>query len=179
MAVHKLYIQQTNFDGIDYTKGTPIDTLAKYSVVCREFPFKLFPEAKDVVSKSYKDSHGADAYIPAVNKIKDYDIEVQFLYVGVHNNMRTDIGNFIKFLNGMNGGNDQNAVGARLAIYDQYTQTGRKDIRYVTSDFGTYWDSPDCDTEAIADFKVKFHVYDPVTDVTTTTVNNQTVLTWS
>ena len=179
MAVHKLYIQQTNFDGIDYTKGTPIDTLETYSVVCREFPFKLYPESKDVTTKDMKGLHGVDVYIPSYNRIKDYEMEVQFLYLGTHANMRTDIDAFLKFINGMNGGVDESAVGARLAIYDQYTQIGRKDLRVVSTEFGGYWDMPDYDTDAIADFKVKFHVYDPVTDVTPITTNNALDLVWN
>ena len=177
MAVHKLFIMQTDFDGISYTKGLPVDTLTAYNVVCRDFPFKLFPDTKDVVTKNWKGSHGADAYIPSVNMIKDYDIDVQFLYVGTHSNMRTQIGKFIKFLNGMVGAHivpsygeeyDETAVGARLAIYDQYTQIGRKDIRVSSVEFGGWWDMPDFDTDCIADFKVRFHVFDPVTDVTPT-----------
>lgn len=175
MAVHKLFIMQTNYNGISYTKGTPIDTLSTYNIVCREFPFKLFPETKDVVTKNWKGSHGADAYIPSVNIIKDYDLEVQFLYLGTHAQMRTQIEQFVKFLHGMVGN-----VGARLAIFDEYTQMGRKDIKVVSVDFGEWWDIPDYDTDAIADFKVKFHVYDPVTDVTPVFNNNQiSTMTWT
>ena len=166
MATYRLFIQQTSFNGLEYTKGAVIDTLADFGVVCRESPFKLFPETKDIVTKNWKGSHGLDAYIPAVNKAKDYDIELQLLYVGTHATMKNDITSFIKFLNGVVGHGNQSAVGARLAMYDEYTQTGRKDIVYRTCDFGTWWDVPDFDTDAIADFKVKFHVYDPVTDVT-------------
>ena len=164
MGVHKLYIMQTSFNGMTYTKGTPIDTLAKFGVVVRDIPFKLYSDTKEVVTKNWKGSHGLDAYIPNENKVKDYDIEVQCLYVGTHQDMRTNIEAFLKFLNGK-AVTGITATGARLAIYDEYTQIGRKDVKYMTSDFGTWWDLPDYDTDAIADFKVILHVYDPMTDV--------------
>ena len=188
MAAHRLFIMQTSFDGLTYTKGTPIDTLASYNVVCKEFPFKLYPETKDVVTNNWRGSHGLDVYIPAENKIKDYDIDVQFLYLGTHAQMRTQIEQFFKFLHGLAGpvvisGNSTTVTppaGARLAIYDEYTQIGRKDVRVASIEPGGWWDMPDFDTDAIADFKVRFHVYDPVTDVTPVLSSNKiNNMTWA
>lgn len=180
MATHRLFLQQTDFNGLAYTKGTAVDSLSEFGVVCSEFPFKLLSESKDVVTKNFIGSHGLDVYIPKKNRIKDYDLDVQFLYCGTHATMRNDIERFLKFLNGHSGGADEEATGSRLVIYDQYTQTGRKDVRCMSSEFGTWWDQPDYDTDAIADFKVRFHVYDPVTNVTPVFGQNQQLsdLTW-
>ena len=166
MTPHRLYMLQANYTGLVYQKDNLIDTYAKFRVVCSEFPFKMFPETKEVVSKNWRGLHGGDAYIPAVNKIKDYDVDVDFLYSGTHANMRTDLENFAKYINGMTGDGVQPALSARLAIYDEYTQTGRKDVRAVNIEFKEYWDIPTFDTESIASFKVRFHIYDPVTPVT-------------
>lgn len=175
MELHRLYIAQTKFDGLTYDKGAPIDTLETYRVVCSAVPFKLYEEAKDVVTKDWKGEHGVEAYIPDVAKIKDYDLEITFLYCGVHANMRNDILNFVSFLRGMNYG----GMSARLAIYDEETRTGRKDVRMVNVKYDTWWDEPDLDSDAIAEFKCSFHVYDPVTNVTPVFNNNViTDLVW-
>ena len=181
MTPHRLYILQAYYDGMTYSKDNLIDTYAAFNVLCSEIPFKIYPDAKDVVAKNWRGLHGADAYIPAVNKIKDYDIEVDFLYSGTHANMRNDLDSFAKYINGMLGNSPQPALSARLAIYDEYTQTGRKDVRAVNIEFKEYWDTPDFDTECIAAFKVKFHVYDPVTEVTPVynQQGNLTDLTWT
>jgi hypothetical protein len=52
-----------------------------------------------------------------------------------------------------------------LAVYDEYTKTGRRGV-YVTdisSDLIAY---DDVNTEVVGIFKVKFRVTDPVTNVT-------------
>lgn len=176
MAVHRLYISQTSFNGSTYTVGTPIDTKTAFNVVCAEVPFKLYEEAKDVVTKDWKGSHGMEVYIPSSARIKDYDLEIRFLYTGTHANMRNNVSDFVSFLYGLN----YNSIGARLAMYDEETRTGRKDVRLVNVKYGTWWDEPDCDDEAIADFTCKFNVYDPMTDVTPTFTNNVlTGLTWA
>ena len=162
MALHKLFIQQLSFDGLTYTKGTIADAYTTYKVVCKDFPVKIEPEIKDIVTKDFKGSHGLDPYIPQNLAIKDYEMEVEFLYVGTHATMRSDITAFVKFLRGRNSG----AVGARLAIYDEFAGLGRKDLVAKAIEYGEWWDVPDADNDAIATFKVKFQVYDPVTDVT-------------
>ena len=181
MAFKHLYMQQTSFNGLSYTKGTAIDITAQFNVVCRSMPFKVFPETKDVVAENWIGSHGQAVYIPSYNRTKDYEIEVQFLYVGTHSTMRSHIGNFVKYINGHIGVGAADPVGARLAIYDEYTQTGRKDVRVKNVDFGGWYDNADFDTDAIADFKVKFQVYDPVTDVTPTFTQQGALsdLTWT
>lgn len=161
MTTHKLYIQQTKFNGVNYTKGAIIDSYTDYHVVCKDFPIKIEPEIKDIVTKDFKGSHGLDAYIPDNPTIKEYELDVEFLYVGTHNTMRTDITNFVKFLRARNTG----AVGSRLVIYDEFAGMGRKDLVAKSIEYGTWWDVPDADSDAIATFKVKFVVYDPVTDI--------------
>lgn len=179
MATHKLYIQQLRFDGLDYTKGALIDSYTDYRVVCKDFPIKIEPEVKDIVTKDFKGSHGLDAYIPDTPAIKDYEMEVEFLYVGTHGTMRTDITNFVKFLRGRNTG----AIGSRLAIYDEFAGMGRKDLSAKSVEYGTWWDVPDADSDAIATFKVKFQVFDPVTDIivvnTGTVANPIYELSWN
>ena len=73
---------------------------------------------------------GLDVYVPKFLPIKEYDIEVTFLYKGTEETIREDLSDFINFLYGRNIG----SVGGRLAIYNEYTGIGRKDV--VVSEVG-------------------------------------------
>jgi len=64
----------------------------------------------------------------------------------------------------------------RLAIYDEYVAMGRKDVVVSEVDNELYW-ATDADPDAIAKFKVKFMVYDPVTEVTATVASGQSAVT--
>lgn len=171
MDGHRFYIQQITFNGIAYTKGEFADSLDDFGIACKEWPFKLYPEAKDVAETDYTDEHGKDAYIPSHAVLKDYDIESEFIVNGTSlSDVQTKIKTFFDFLYGFNSGGS-----ARLAAYDEHTGIGRKDIRLVEVDNDLWWND-DSDDEKIAIFKVKFHVYDPKTDVQLS--NNNDELVW-
>lgn len=162
MTYKKLLIQQQTYNGTTYTDvGNVVDTLASYNVACQEFPFKILPETKELPKRDWFDEHGEDIYVPTDGlKFKAYDLEVKFLYVGTEQSMPTDLKNFIKFLYGRN---DNGAP--LLAVYDEYTTIGRRGIYVLSVDNDLYFYN-DASIEAIASFKVKFRVTDPVTDVT-------------
>lgn len=172
---------QTSWDGSTYTKGNVCDTFAEFNIVCADLPFKLYPEAKEVVTKDWVGEDGVEVYVPSQLRIKDYDIEATFLYVGDDRSaMREEIDEFLRYLQGRITTVDNAPIGARLAISEEYTQTGRKDVVFVGVDFDTWWAWPEEDTEFIARFKVKFHVYDPVTNVgQVKTGDVVTDLTWT
>ena len=165
MAIYDTYMQQLSFNGSTYTKGSVVDLLATYHIVAQEFPFKKNPKAKDLPTRDWAGADGLDVYVPTTLPVKEYEIEVTFLYKGAESGIRSDLSNFIDYLYGRNSG----AVGSRLAVYNEYTGIGRKDvvvsevedeIFYITSS----------DPDAVAKFKVKFMVYDPTTNVTPTRV---------
>lgn len=178
MATLKTYIQQTSFDGMDYTKGSVVDILSTYNIICQDFPFKKNPKAKDLPTRDWAGEDGADVYVPKKLPVKDYEIEVAFLHVHSKttttedrdNLMRQNISGFIDFLYGRNEG----ATGSRLVIYNEYVGMGRKDITVSEVDNELFYLSDD-DPDAVARFKIKFHVYDPTTEVTPTygTYNGQ------
>ena len=93
-------------------------------------------------------------------------MEVVFLYKGTEETMRTDLNNFIDFLYGRIKGDSNDTVrSCRLAIYNEHTGIGRKDI--VISDVeNEIFYLTDSDSDAVAKFKITFTVYDPTTDVT-------------
>ena len=169
----KTYIQQIRKNGNSYTKGEVVDILEEYNIICPNFPFVLLPEPKELPKRDWPDEHGIDVFVPSTRLIKEYDIDVEFLYVGTEQNIRTDVGDFIDFLYGRN----ENAVGSLLAVYNEYTEIGRKDIIVTEIENNMYY-TKNGDSDSVAAFKVKFMVCDPVTDVilTQTTNNGNTTL---
>lgn len=160
MDYKKLLIQQQTYNGSTYSNvGSAVDTQASFHVVCQEFPFKHLPETKELPKRDWYDEHGEDVYMPTDGlKFKAYDLEVKFLYVGTQSNMQTELKGFIEFIYG------QNSNGSPLlAIYDEYTKTGRRGI-YVDSVDNELIAYDDVNPSVIGQFKVKFHVTDPNTD---------------
>lgn len=173
MSAINTYVQQLSFDGSEYTKGTVVDLLSEFNIVCQDFPFKKFPEPKELPTRDWAGVDGVDVYVPQTIPLKHYELEAVFLCKGTEETIREDINDFIEFLYGRN----QDAVGGRLAIYNEHTGIGRKDVVVSKVDNDLFF-VEDSDCDAVARFKVKFFVYDPTTDVTptSTTSNGITVI---
>lgn len=162
MQYKKFLIQQQSYNGTNYTDvGSVVDTEATYHVVCQEFPFKYLPETKELAKRDWYDENGEDYYVLSDGlKFKAYDLEAKFLYVGTESSMQSDLKGFIEFLYGKNSG------GAPvLAVYDEYTKTGRRGITVLEVD-NELLAYDDQNSEVIGQFKVKFRVADPVTRMT-------------
>ena len=183
MTPYRFIIQQTFYDGETYTKGSVIDTYDDFGVVCKEFAEDIMPEPKPAVTKDWPGEDGLEIYIPKNLPAKEFDVEAEFLIVG-NQSLADDAAtadaqsrrkNFIKFLYGRNAG----AVGSRLAIYDEHSGNGYKDVvvKKVLSDTSFRQSGGN---EAVYLLKVTFTVYDPATDVTPSyTNNNLTGLIWN
>lgn len=171
MSVFRTYIQPLLFDGRTYTQGNVVDLLNTYKVACQEFPFKKFPKPKDLPSRDWSGDDGLDVYVPSTLPMKEYDMEVTFIYVGTELSIRADLSNFIDFLYGRNTVASGVVRGARLAVYDEHVGMGRKDVVVSEVENTLFHLVPGFDSDAIAQFKVKFTVYDPVTPVTANYTN--------
>lgn len=174
MAIYRTYIQQLSFNGIEYTKGAVVDLLEDFNIIAEDFPFKRFPKSKDIPTRDWAGEDGLDVYIPKELPAKEYEIDVTFLYKGEEGTIREDLSNFIDFLYGRNN----NAVGSRLAIYNEHVGMGRKDVKVSEIEDDIFY-LTDYDPDTMARFKVKFTVYDPTTEVTPTkvTTNGETTVT--
>lgn len=159
-TIKKLYIQQLSYDGLAYTFGEVAETVSSFNVGCVSFPFKLVGETKDLPTKDYPGESGVKVYVPNVISLKNYDIEVEFVYDGAKGDFKSDMVRFVKFLTGRNDG----AVGSRLAIYDDYVKIGRKDCYVTEISPDAYYNDAHNDNVNVT-FKVKFAVADPETDV--------------
>jgi len=161
MDYKKLLIQQQTVSGSTYANvGVAVDTQAAFNVVCQEFPFKYLPEIKDLASEDWTDEDGEDVFMPTEGlKFKAYDLDATFLYVGTQESMANDLSQFINFLYG------RNQYGSPwLAVYDEYTKTGRRGI-YVKEVGNELIAYDSANVEVIGQFKVKFRVTDPITNV--------------
>jgi len=172
MASYKKFlIQQQTFNGTTYANiGDVVDTYTKFGVVCQEMPFKYLPETKDLPKRDWYDEDGEDVYIPTDGmKFKAYDVEAKFLYVGTESNMASKLKAFKDFICGkkniVSGVTVSTTHNVMLKIYDEYTRTGRRGV-YVQSVSNDLFFFNDVSIDAIAQFKVKFRVTDPVYEVT-------------
>lgn len=139
--------------------------------MCQECPFKHLPETKDLPKREWYDEDGEDVYVPTDGlKMKAYDMEVKFLYVGTEDAMADDLKGFIDFICGRTNVVNGSVVtvdvkkNVMLKVYDEYTDTGRQGV-YVQSVDNELYFFNDVSVDAIAQFKVKFRVTDPVTEI--------------
>lgn len=134
-----------------------VDTLSNWGIVCKDFPFKLYGEAKELSSRDWKDEDGDDEYIPNELKIAAYEIDVEFVYKGDMNTANTKIRGFLDYLTGRGG------IGAELKVYDTYTKIGRQSVRYVSVDDDIFFRQEGGNDVVV--FVVTFKVNDPLTDI--------------
>lgn len=135
-----------------------VDTFDNWGIVCKDFPFKLYGEAKELPSTDWKDEDGDDEYIPSELKIASYELEVEFVYKGDMNTANTNIKAFLDYLTGRGG------TGAELIVYDTYTKIGRQHVRFVSVSDDIFWRQEEGGDVVV--FVVTFKVNDPVTDIT-------------
>lgn len=135
-----------------------VDTFDNWGIVCKDFPFKLYGEAKELPSHDWKDEHGDDEYVPRELKIASYEVEVEFAYKGEMNTANANIKGFLDYLTGRGG------TGAELKVYDTYTRIGRQHVRYVSVDEDVFYRQEDGGDVVV--FVVTFKINDPVTEIT-------------
>ena len=164
MDPYRLYIVQTSFDGISYTKGDTLDTYETWNIVCSKSPFRRYGDPKDVVSRNWLDEQGEDVYIPQDIKYKKFDAEFTFLCNGSESDVKENVKGFLSFLTGKSCSQYNTPVGSRLAIYDTYNSIGWKDVRLKSfSNDGILLNKGE--DEVVLEFKVMFEVFDPYTNV--------------
>lgn len=137
-----------------------VDTFDSWNIVCKDFPFKLYGEAKELTVQDWKDMDGDDEYIPSVLPIAAYEVDVEFVYKGDVNTANVKIRAFLDYLTGRDG------TGAEFMVYDTYTRIGRQRMRYMSVEDDVFFRQTDGGDIVV--FSVTFKVNDPVTDITLT-----------
>lgn len=134
------------------------ESVSDFGIWCKDFPFKIFGEAKELAITDWKDEDGDDEFIPDVIRIKAYDIDVEFCYKGEVNSANVKINDFLNYLTGRDGG------GVSMKVYDDYTGIGRQKLRFKSTSKDAEIVRNDTDGDIII-FNVTFKVNDPVTNV--------------
>lgn len=162
MATYKKFlVKQQSYNGTSYTDvSSVIDIYGTYGIVCQEFPFKYLPETKELAKRDWPDESGEDTFFPTDGlKFNAYDLEAKFIYSGDQKTMQSKILSFIKFIT------CKDKDGAQcISVYDEYTGMGSRGV-YVKEIPNELYDYSDISLNAIAVFKVKFRITDPITRV--------------
>ena len=138
--------------------GSPvIDTKSQWGVVCKDFPFTIYGEAKSLPKRDWIDQDGEDTFFPEELCIQAYDIEVEFAYKGDANTANNKIKGFLDYLTGKDGN------GIELRVYDTFTQIGRQGVYFKSI-------NPDLfvrknDEGDVITFNIKFRVTNPTTQI--------------
>nr|DAV38583.1 MAG TPA: hypothetical protein [Caudoviricetes sp.] len=140
-----------------------IDTQKEWGIVCKDFPFKVFGDAKDLPSRSWPDKNGDDEFIPATIPVKSYEIDVEFAYKGDMNTANEKLILFFEYITGKNGD------GSSLRVYDTYTKIGKQKVRYVSCSEDLF--VRNTDEGDVVTFTVRFKVNDPVDNIVLLWVN--------
>ncbi len=152
MAAESVYFRKTG-------SSTVVDSVRDFGMYCKEVPFVMYGEAKELTSVDYKDEDGEDEYIPLVLPMKSYTMEVTFAFKGDRDAANKAIKDMVAYLTGRDGAGE----GAEFDMYSTYTEIGRQKCRFV---------SMSNDAELIREDgydilfpKLTFKVNDPVTDI--------------
>lgn len=129
----------------------------EWGIVCKEFPFDLYPDMKEFSSRNWREEDGEQEFYPAVPRLKAYEIEVEFAYKGPRDSANAKIRGFMDYISGRDGS------GVAMKIYDTYTLIGRQQVRFVSLSNDSLYRYGD--NEDVVVFKVKFKINDPVTQV--------------
>ena len=152
MAYKGIYFQK-------HKEGSTVkESLEDFGIWCKDFPFRLAGDAKELASEDWPEEDGADEYVPEELRMKAYDAEVEFGYKGAMDTANAKIRSFLDYLTGRDG------TGAELKVYDSYTRIGRQHVRLSrVSDDAFVRNTGEGD---VVVFNVTFRVNDPVTDIT-------------
>ena len=171
MAYKRLLMQKESagtyagvmWDGSDLTISTEVRDTDEWSVRVSDIPFQPVGELKDLPSNDWKGESGLEEYVPAVPAVKQYDMEVTFVYKSQWGTAAEDIHDVMMWL----------MYGGYFSIYCEWSGVGRQKVRYLG--YSDDVESFPCDEEKtgasaydVVTFKVKLRVDDPVTHIVLT-----------
>jgi len=138
-------------DSMSYDK--PFCTRESYGLWIKHIPFISYPQIKELTKQDWIDEQGEDVWLPTTGVMQSaFDMEVEFVYYAKDGMANERINAFIDRIKGK-----------WLKVYDSYTRKGYRGV-YLT-EFGS---EPTFRRRGLQDsvqFKVKFRVNDPATDV--------------
>ncbi len=153
MAAESVYFRKTG-------SLTVKDSVRDFGMYCKDVPFTMYGEAKDLQSDDYKDEDGEDEYVPKQLPMKSYSMEVTFAFKGDRDSANKSLRAFVAYLTGR----DEEGEGAEFDMYSTYTEIGRQRCRFQS--LSNDAELVRKDGYDILFPKITFKVNDPMTDVT-------------
>lgn len=135
---------------------TANDSMEKWGIGCRDFPFVLDGGSKDLAARDWPGLDGEDVFIPEELPLKAYDLEVKMVYVGPLSKSYDSIVAFRDYLTGADG------LGASIRIYNSHTRIGRRGCYWLDMSNPVFSKEED---EEVLQFTLKIRVPDPKTKV--------------
>lgn len=134
--------------GINWEEPLIFETNDNWNIVCKEFPYDILGEAKDLPKVDWVDYDGVEVYLPKEGglPLKAQNVELEF--VCCSDDARADVVKFRDFITG------RDKSGVRLGVYDSYTGLSGIDIIYQKFKPDIYWRREG--TKEIVTFKVEF-----------------------
>lgn len=138
------------------------DSIKKWGIACRKFPFKLDGGSKDLASRDWPGEDGDDVFYPEELKLKAYDIETELVYVGNLGECADNMLAFRDYLTGADG------LGVEMRIFNSHTGIGRKGCHWLEMSDLTFNKEED---EEVLQFTMKIKVSDPKTRIVAQTTD--------
>ncbi len=136
-----------------YTANAPVRDSLEWGVYIKSVPFRVFPAMKDIPSRDWMDENGDEEFIPDKPVYKAYELDCEFVYIGVNGTANQYIRDFMTYL----------AEGGMFRMYDTYTKIGKTNVRYISySEDVLYRKDGQKD---IVIFTVKLKVNDPTSNI--------------
>ena len=133
--------------------GSPVKDSMDWNIWIKSVPFKLFPEMKDIPSRSWYDQNGDEEFVPDNPVFKAYEMNCEFVFIGAHGLANSKITEFLSYL----------ANGGMFKFYDSHTKIGRTKVRYVSYSEDILYRNQG--SEDIVVFSVTLKVNDPITNI--------------
>jgi len=150
MKPYSIYFKKEN--------GVVIDSQKEWEIVCKEFPFLLYGESKELPKRDWLDEDGEDTFFPSQLAMAAYDLDVEFGYKGAMDSANVAVRSFLDYLTGRDGS------GTYLSVYDTYTKIGKRGV-YVKGVKQDVFVRNTSEGDVVT-FTVTFRVTDPTTEIT-------------
>ena len=158
--------------------GRVVDSFSKWGIVCCKVPFSVGGKTKEPAKRNWLDEHGDDAYLPKKLMFESSEVEFTLAYKGQELatnpfNLSLAVTQIDAFKKWLTGNDTQNGSGSELKIYSPYSALGRQkcylmEISNEEPYLMTKQQGGNLYNENVVEFKVKFKVTDPVTNITLT-----------
>ena len=140
------------------------ESVKTWGIWCKDIPFILAGDVKDVAKRTWNDEHGDDEYLGKEGLyLEAYTMKVKLgckkipagntAGIPAVDDVKQNVENFLKYLR----------ESGMMKLYSSHTRIGRRNVRLESVSDDAKWKSEDGEEWLI--FEMTFKVNDPVTDI--------------